>query len=238
MSSSSSQSSKLLFPASKKAKETETISKNNKNPEINSLLEAAALANDVSGTGNQFCFSYFNKFESMKNESAKIKNSMKFVSQYVSEAEMNVLKSGNPGADAEKMQSLKKTCADIKKKVVEELMKQVRKDKPGPKETFTAISIDSKLKQQKKTGEGVGAVSKNNWVFLGNIIIKKGLTIIYFIPLLRNYIYFYLIRPLLVSEPGGTIWAGTQIVGIFASHWGGSFRSAEELKNRFPKQTQ
>ena len=190
MSSSSSQSSKLLFPASKKAKE-ETISKNKKHPEIDSLLEAAALANDVSGTGNQFCFSYCNKFESMKNESAKIKNSMKFVSQYVSEAEMNVLKSGNPGADAEKMQSLKKTCADIKKKVLDELMKKVGKDKPGAKETFTAISIDSKLKQQKKTGEGVGAVSKNNWVFLGNIIIKKGLTIIYFIPLLRNYIYFY-----------------------------------------------
>jgi len=78
MSSSSSQSSKLLFPASKKAKETETISKNNKNPEIDSLLEAAALANDVSGTGNQFCFSYCNKFESMKNESAKIKSSMNF----------------------------------------------------------------------------------------------------------------------------------------------------------------
>jgi len=154
-SSATSQSSKSIFPRpSKKLKEKETISKNNKNPEIDALLEAAALANDVSGTGDQFLFSFCMQYDSLQNEAAKIKSSMKFVSQYVSEAEMKVLKLGNPGADGEKIQSLKKICADIKKKVVEELMKQVGKDKPGSKETFTVISIDSKLKFIRKGRAG------------------------------------------------------------------------------------
>ena len=148
MSASSSQLSKSIFPA--KRVKTETSSKNNKNPEIDALLESAALANDVSGTGDQFCLRFCKKYESMQNEIAKIKTSMSFVSQWVSEAEMAVLKLGNPGNDMAKMQSLKKTCADIKKKVVDELMKRLGKVKPGPTETFTVVSIAGKLKTKTK----------------------------------------------------------------------------------------
>jgi len=71
------------------------------------------------------------------------------------------VRSGNEGAEVgesgcrwrENTISEKDLCRH-KKKVVEELMKQVGKDKPGSKETFTVISIDSKLKFIRKGRAG------------------------------------------------------------------------------------
>jgi hypothetical protein len=123
--------------------------KNAKQPNIDKVLEDAVRAGGVVGEGSDFCLQFCMGMCGGSNNYSKVRTTMGFVYDRIEAKEMTVLKDGDPKNDNDKTVLLKTVCSAILARVVASILVIQGKEVASKNESWTLISIASKVKPKK-----------------------------------------------------------------------------------------